>query len=115
MELMAMAMAMVTMVQGGLQSTAPKNDQFDGRLLPDGSIRCQHGPDECTLNRMETCLLNFVPAQVCPEPRALKIPSPKTRIPNLKPPRAPPLPTCPPCLSTSGRLSLAHSRRRCRR
>jgi len=35
----------------------------NAKLLPDGSIRCQHGPDECTLNRLETCLLNFVPAK----------------------------------------------------
>lgn len=44
-------------------------DHCDCRLLPDGSIRCQHGPDECTLNRLETCLLNFVPAKVRLDPR----------------------------------------------
>jgi len=26
------------------------------------NITCQHGPDECTLNMLHTCLLNFVPA-----------------------------------------------------
>ncbi|KAK6943196.1 Gamma interferon inducible lysosomal thiol reductase GILT [Dillenia turbinata] len=33
----------------------------NARLFSDGSFACQHGPDECFLNTVEACIINFHP------------------------------------------------------
>ncbi|XP_030465963.1 gamma-interferon-responsive lysosomal thiol protein [Syzygium oleosum] len=33
----------------------------NGWILPDGSLSCQHGPDECQLNAIEACAITIYP------------------------------------------------------
>ncbi|KAK5967454.1 Gamma interferon inducible lysosomal thiol reductase, partial [Trichostrongylus colubriformis] len=31
--------------------------------IVNGSVECQHGPEECSINRFESCIIEFMPSQ----------------------------------------------------
>ncbi|GAQ88305.1 interferon [Klebsormidium nitens] len=50
------------MFQNGLSAiTTLTIIPYGNAKLIGGSIRCQHGPDECTLDRIEACVIDFYP------------------------------------------------------